>query len=227
MCLAADAAGIQKIIFTSSVAVYGFHPCPIGESGPFVPFNPYGETKLKAEAIYREWAAVDPGRSLVILRPSVVFGEKNRGNVYNLLRQIASGRFKVVGPGTNKKSMAYVGNIADAIIFSLTLGPGLHIFNYADSPDYDMNGLIRQIHKGLGRPYRESLRIPLPVAMLAGRSLDLVARMTGKTFPISAIRVEKFCANTQFTAAKIRELGFIPRFSIDEGLERTIRCEFQ
>jgi nucleoside-diphosphate-sugar epimerase len=122
--------------------------------------------------------------------------------------------------------MAYVGNVADALVFSLTLGEGTHVFNYADSPDYDVNGLVGHIYKCLGRSYRQAMKIPYPVALFAARCFDVAARLTRRTFPISAIRVEKFCANTQFNAEKIRDMGFVPRFSISEGLERTIQSEF-
>ena len=50
-------------------------------------------------------------KSLIIVRPTVIFGEGNRGNVFNLLNQIASGKFFMVGKGENKKSMAYIHNI--------------------------------------------------------------------------------------------------------------------
>lgn len=42
---------------------------------------------------------------LTIIRPTVIFGEQNHGNVYNLLRQIAGGKFPMIGKGTNRKSM--------------------------------------------------------------------------------------------------------------------------
>jgi nucleoside-diphosphate-sugar epimerase len=226
VCQAATEAGIQKLIFTSSVAVYGFHPFPVDESGPFEPFNPYGQTKLEAEGIYRAWAEEDPTRSLVIIRPTVVFGEGNRGNVYNLLRQIASGRFMMVGPGTNKKSMAYVGNVAEALIHSLTLGPGIHVFNYVDTPDMNMNELVALVNQSLGRPGSTRWRIPLPLAMAGGHALDGLARVTGRTFPISAIRVRKFCESTQFKADQISASGFTPRVSLQEGLMQTLESEF-
>ena len=226
VCLAATKAGIRTLVFTSSVAVYGFQPFPVDESGPFNPFNPYGETKLQAEGIYRAWAEADPARSLVIIRPTVVFGEGNRGNVYNLLRQIASGRFMMVGPGTNRKSMAYVGNVADALIHGLTLGPGTHIFNYVDTPDMTMNELVALLNQSLKRPPASRWRIPLPVAMAGGHILDSIARATGRTFPISAIRVRKFCESTQFEANRLKSSAFVPRFSLQEGLENTIQSEF-
>ncbi|MEM4360079.1 MAG: NAD(P)-dependent oxidoreductase, partial [Candidatus Bilamarchaeaceae archaeon] len=113
VCKVAEEKGIDKIIFTSSVAVYGFTEKETFEDGELRPFNDYGITKLEAEKVYINWQKKDPNRrTLVIIRPTVVFGEGNRGNVYNLLKQIASGRFIMVGNGKNIKSMAYVENVA-------------------------------------------------------------------------------------------------------------------
>lgn len=226
VCRAATEAGIQTLVFTSSVAVYGFQPFPVDESGPFEPFNPYGETKLLAEGVYRAWAEEDPTRTLVIIRPTVVFGEGNRGNVYNLLRQIASGRFMMVGPGTNRKSMAYVGNVADVLLRGLSLGSGIHIFNYVDTPDMNMNELVALVNQSLGRQGSTNWRIPLPLAMAGGHLLDGLARATGRTFPISAIRVRKFCESTQFRSDRLMSIQFKPSTSLQEALVKTIRSEF-
>jgi len=113
VCHLAERKNINTIIFTSSVAVYGFAEKGTDETGKINPFNDYGRTKYEAENIYREWQQKDPStRNLVIIRPTVIFGEQNRGNVYNLLNQIASGKFVMIGDGENIKSMAYVENIA-------------------------------------------------------------------------------------------------------------------
>lgn len=225
VCQAARMAGVQKIIFTSSVAVYGFQASPADESCPFAPFNEYGKTKLEAEGVYRAWAEEDPARTLVIVRPTVVFGEGNRGNVYNLLRQISSGKFLMVGSGRNKKSMAYVGNVAAFLAHSLSFGPGVHIFNYADGPDMSTAELVDYIQGCLGRS-KKTLQIPKAVALAGGHLLDVVARATNRTFPISAIRVRKFCESTQFRADRVAQLGFVPPFTLQEGLARTIQHEF-
>lgn len=226
VCSVARAVGLRKIIFTSTVAVYGFQPGATGEDGPFEPFNEYGKTKLEAEAIYRAWAQEDPGRSLVIVRPTVVFGEGNRGNVYNLLHQMASGKFLMVGSGDNVKSMAYVGNIAAFLSYSLRLGPGVEIFNYVDGPDMSTSELVQFIGRCLGKSGRVP-RVPKSAAMLGGYALDILARISGKRFPISAIRIRKFCETTQFRADRIlARTDFVPPFSLREALERTIRFEF-
>ena len=86
--------GASRIVFTSSVAVYGFAPPDTSEAGDISYFNEYGRTKHIAEKVYADWQAEDPlNRCLVIVRPTVIFGPGNRGNVYNLLRQIANGWF--------------------------------------------------------------------------------------------------------------------------------------
>lgn len=225
VCAAARSAGIQKIVFTSSVAVYGFQPAPVDENGPFAPFNEYGKTKLEAERIYRSWAAEDPSRTLAIVRPTVVFGEGNRGNVYNLLHQIAIGRFVMVGRGKNVKSMAYVGNVAAFLVHALGFGPGTHVFNYVDGPDMDTRTLVAHVRHCLNRRHT-NLRLPKTAALAAGHLLDAVAHFTGQTYPISAIRVRKFCESTQFRADRVAQTGFVPPYSLDDGLDRTIRFDF-
>lgn len=216
----------RQIIFTSSVAVYGFAPEGTDEQGAFNPFNDYGRTKMEAEAVYRMWQAEEPeNRSLVIVRPTVIFGEQNRGNVYNLLRQIAKGNFIMFGPGTNRKSMAYVQNVAEFLFFSTKFGPGEHLYNYVDKPDIDMNALIERSRSVLFGKAGVGLRLPGWLGILAGYGSDLLATISGKKLPISSIRVKKFMGTTAFTTS-VSKTGFKATCSLSEGIERTLRHEF-
>jgi len=226
VCDLARVKGINKIIFTSSVAVYGFAPLGTNESGVIAPFNDYGRTKWEAEQIYKKWQSEAPQkRTLVIIRPTVVFGERNRGNVFNLLRQIASGKFVMVGDGLNRKSMAYVENVAALLEYSLTFRPGVHIYNYIDKPDFTMNALVVHVNKLLGRSAEIKFRLQFSLGLLIGLSFDLAAKITGKKFPISAIRVKKFCSNSVYESA-IELTGFIPPVPLVEAIEKTVRFEF-
>ncbi len=226
VCDLARAKNVNKIIFTSSVAIYGFAPLGTNESGIIAPFNDYGRTKWEAEQVYKQWQSEDTkNRTLVIVRPTVVFGERNRGNVFNLLRQIASGNFLMVGDGLNRKSMAYVENVAALLEYSLDFKPGIHIYNYIDKPDCTMNVLVAHVNKLLGRSSEIKFRLPFSLGLLIGSSFDLVAKITGKKFPISAIRVKKFCANSVYESA-IESTGFIPPVPLMEAIEKTVRFEF-
>ena len=226
VCVAARMHGINRIIFTSSVAIYGFASADTDESGDVNYFNDYGRTKYLAEEIYKEWQAEDPdNRTLVIVRPTVIFGEGNRGNVYNLLRQIASRRFVMFGKGRNKKSMAYVENVAAFLEYSLSFKSGLHIFNYIDKPDLDMNALVMEARKTLFGKNNIGLRLPGALGTAIGYFADAVAKITGKTLPVSRLRVKKFMSATQF-ASSVSKTGFSPPVRLEEGLARTLRYEF-
>lgn len=226
LCEVAEAKGVRQIVFTSTVAVYGFAPVGTDEGGRIQPFNDYGRSKAQAEDVLRAWQAKAPAeRSLVIIRPTVVFGERNRGNVYNLLRQVASGRFMMVGSGTNRKSMAYVENVAAFIRHAMRLSAGVHTYNYIDKPDFTMNQLVAIIDEALGRKGKRHTRLPFAVGLWIGHTFDAVARMTGRQFPISAIRVRKFCADSAYNTA-IDRTGYCPPVTLAEALARTIRHEF-
>lgn len=217
---------ISTIIFTSSVAVYGFAPRGTTENGNYNPFNDYGRTKMEAEAVYREWLSENPQeRSLVIIRPAVIFGETNRGNVHNLLRQIATRRFIMLGSGTNQKSMAYVQNVAEFLEFSTNLGAGEHLYNYVDKPDVDMNTLVTHCRSVLFGKQNVGPRLPGWLAITAGYLFDMLAIITRSKPTISSIRVKKFMQDTAFHTS-VPNTGFVPSFSLEEGLTRTLRYEF-
>jgi len=223
-CDVAERLGIDRLVFTSTVAVYGLPENEVDETAPVRPFNDYGRTKLEAEQAFRAWAERAPRRSLTIVRPTVVFGPGNRGNVYLLLEQIAGGRSIVIGDGRNRKSMAYVGNLAEFLVHALGFGPGVHLYNYVDKPDLDMNGLVALANQTLGRG--RPMRIPYALGMAAGSVCDWLARATGQQLPISRIRVKKYAANTRFAADRIASTAFKPRHSLQDALAATIRHEF-
>lgn len=221
---AAEAAGVARIVFTSSVAVYRLGT-EVTESTPREPFNEYGRTKALAEDALTAWASRDPTRSLTIVRPSVVFGEGNRGNVYTLMSQIRAGRFLMVGDGRNKKSMSYVGNIVRFLRYVGAGSPGVRIMNYADKPDLQTCELIPIIARALGREV-PSWRVPYSVALAGGVVFDLLAALTGSRFPFSRVRLLKFCATTSVSSAFPPPFPASETVSLDEALRRTVAHEF-
>jgi nucleoside-diphosphate-sugar epimerase len=226
ICTVAREKSVRKIIFTSSVAVYGFAPIGTDESGKIDPFNDYGRTKYEAEQVFKRWQAEAPqDRTLVIIRPTVVFGEQNRGNVYNLLRQVASGAFVMVGRGGNRKSMAYVENVAAFLEYSLSFKPGVHIYNFIDKPDFTMNVLVASVNRILGKPEKIRVKLPFAVGLFIAKGFDLVASVTGRKFAISSIRIKKFCANSVYNSA-IESTGFVSPVPLEEAIQKTVRYEF-
>ena len=225
VALVCDEKGIKKIVFTSTVAVYGFAEPGTDESGAINPFNEYGRTKFEAEEKLRAWHA-NGDNSLIIVRPTVIFGEGNRGNVFNLLNQIASGKFLMVGKGENKKSMAYIGNIVAFLETCISTEQKYGVYNYVDTPDLTMNALVSQVRAKLKGKEGVGLRLPYWLGLILGYTADLVSKISGKNLPVSSIRVKKFSSSTEFKSEKASLENFEAPFPLSYGVERTLQSEF-
>ena len=223
ICSVMEEYKINKLVFVSSVAVYGFVSEETNESGSINPFNDYGKSKAKAESVVLQW--YDKNKLLYIVRPTVVFGEGNRGNVFNLLKQIVSGSFVMIGKGKNKKSMAYVENVAAFLEHIIIKDKKCKkVCNYVDKPDFDMNKLIEFIVK-VANINTRIIRIPYFIGIVGGYFFDLLSKLMSRNFSISSIRIKKFCGSTQFSTSIDKE-SFVAPVSLEDGLKSTIYNEF-
>lgn len=217
---------VKRIVFTSSVAIYGLDKDNPDETFPAAPFNHYGISKWQAEQVLQEWYKTHSDWNINIVRPTVIFGEGNRGNVFNLLAQIASGKFMMIGKGENKKSMSYVRNVVVFIQFLIQIKTeGYNVYNYVDKPDFNTNDLVYHTGKILNKNI-PAVRIPYWLGMLGGYGFDILAFVTRKKLNISSVRVKKFCAVTMYDSTKAMSSGFVPPFALEEGLRNMLNEEF-
>ncbi|GGH32190.1 NAD-dependent epimerase/dehydratase family protein [Sphingobacterium alkalisoli] len=223
---AMDANGIKNIVFTSSVAVYGLDKDNPNENTPVDPFNHYGKSKWQAEQVLQEWYKSHADWQIRIVRPTVIFGEDNRGNVFNLLNQIATGKFMMIGKGDNQKSMSYIRNIVAFLVFLIhDQKGGYEVYNYVDKPDFTTNDLVYHTGEILNKPI-PTVRIPYWLGLMGGYGFDVLAFVSRKKLNISSVRVKKFCAVTQFDSTKAMSSGFVPPYTMEQGLRRMLEAEF-
>lgn len=217
---------VKRLIFTSSVAVYGLDKDNPDETFPADPFNHYGISKWQAEQVLHEWEKTHQDWNVNVVRPTVIFGEGNRGNVFNLLNQVANGKFMMIGKGENQKSMSYIGNIIAFIQFLIeNKKEGYHVYNYVDKPDFNTNDLVYHTGEILGK-HIPTTRVPYWLGMLGGYGFDALAFLTRKKLNISSVRVKKFCAVTKYDSTKAMSSGFVPPYALEEGLRRMLKEEF-
>ncbi len=217
----ASNAGIGKLVFFSSAAVYG-RPGKASDEKPLCPATPYGASKLQAEAAVRAWIAEDPSRAAVIIRPTATFGPENYANIYRLISRVCDGKFMWIGKGDNVKSVAYVGNLVAATQFLLDrLEPGLQIYNYSDEPQLRMKQLVDLISKK-AQVRVNRFYIPYLIAITVGGVLEVLFKMAGSNFEITTNRLKKFCMHSEHPADKIRSLGFHQKYTLEEGIEKTV-----
>ena len=223
---AMEANNVKRIIFTSSVAIYGLDKNNPDESFPADPFNHYGKSKWDAEQLLQEWYKKHKDWNINIIRPTVIFGEGNRGNVYNLLNQIANGKFMMIGKGNNQKSMSYIRNVIAFIKFLIEeKRTGYNIYNYVDKPDFTTNDLVHHTSEILNKNI-PTTHIPYWLGMLGGYGFDILAWFSRKKLNISSVRVKKFCAVTQYDSTKAMASGFEPPYTMEEGLKNMLNQEF-
>jgi nucleoside-diphosphate-sugar epimerase len=211
----------KKWIFYSSVATYGDSPKVRDEQSEQLPSNDYGKSKyLMEQAILENMTSGLLKGKVVIVRPGVVYGEWNFGNVYNLMW--LSTRFIPIGLGINPiKSMAYVKNLVSSTIFALNKveNDSPFIYNYVDYDQLGTKDLLRLI-----AIFNNTKPFFLPYSFVLGIAylINLPFKLLGKDFLVSPMRVKKFAQPTQYMADKIRHLGFIQPVLPEAAVKRTI-----
>ena len=219
---AMDAKGVKRVIFFSTVAIYGETNGPSDEGTEPRPNTPYGISKFAAENWIKKWASDSADKTAIILRPTVIFGPRNKGNIYRLIRQIYHRAYVPIGEGNNIKSIAYIDNIVKATLFLTSMDlKGVNIFNYADSPHLPYREIVDIIYSGLGRKLRRYY-LPLTPAVIISNGLDKILNSTGVKFSL-ATTIKKMNKETYHKADKIVNLGFSPDCTSEEGLTRMVK----
>lgn len=195
-------AGVVDCCFFSSVAVYGHGEGTHAEGDPCRPWSHYGASKLAAEQSLEEWACAAPDRRLLIVRPTMTFGEYNFANMYSLISQLHSGRYALVGQGRNRKSIAYVGNLVDAAL-QLWGAPRerVSVVNYADKPDLSSREIETLVAGALGRRM-PPVKVPYPVARIMVTPFDAYTRLTGRDLGLARIGCESLPVTRRCTIVK-------------------------
>ncbi|MBW3534925.1 MAG: NAD-dependent epimerase/dehydratase family protein [Gemmatimonadetes bacterium] len=228
---AAGRAGAKHAVHLSSVAVYGGIPGPVDETSPtdrpLPPSALYARSKREAEDVARA-AAGEEGLALTILRPSALYGERDRLMAPRLARIVAWPVIPVMGHGRATLPVCYAGNVADAVLLAVERPPEARetrVYDVALDHPITQVELLEGMARALGRRPPRFLRVPAPLVRSAASlghtlrlsvpgvgdlGLDRVARLALEDNPYRSRRIR-------------RELGWTPVFTHEEGLARTAR----
>jgi nucleoside-diphosphate-sugar epimerase len=206
-------AEIRRFVFVSTIKVNGEATTGTGftERDPPAPEDPYAVSKWEAEQAIAEVVSAS-SMEYVILRPPLIYGPGVGANFLRVLRAVDRGDPVALGSVRNRRSLVYVGNLADAIVTCLDHAEAAgRTYMVADGEDISTPDLFQRVGTALQRPAR-MINVPVFVmrigASLLGRGAE-VSRVTGDlVVDADAIR---------------RELGWQPRYTMQEGLEETAR----
>lgn len=205
-------AGARRFVFISSIKVNGETTelgRPFTADDPPNPQDAYAQAKLDAEqglfALSRQ-----TGLEVTVLRPPLVYGPGVKANFAAMMEWANRGiplPLRAVG---NRRSFAYVGNLVDLIILSLSHPDAAgQVFLVSDGEDMSTAELFRRMAHALGRT---AWIMPVPATVVTFAAIAIGQR------PLAT----RLVGSLQVDLAKTREmLGWTPRKSVEEGLRFT------
>lgn len=134
--------GVNEIIFTSSISVYGPSEETKTESSPKAPTSAYGWSKSLAERIHQSWLNEDEGRRLIVCRPAVIFGHREGGNFCRLAKLLSKGFFIYPGRTDTIKACFYVKDLIDALLFAHEQPDRYILFNGCYPDQYTIEEIV-------------------------------------------------------------------------------------
>ena len=209
--------GVGRFVFVSTIKAVASDGAPRMETAPLAPNTPYGRSKAAAEQLVQAWAAAEPARQAVILRPAPVYGPGNEANLAAFVRQIVNGRPCLIGRGETRKSVVSRTNLAAAIAFVAShANRGCEVFNVADRETFTLAELARMIAEQAGAPPPTSM--PAALAVAAAPLGDLIESITGREFPLTTVRLRAIRETSVFPCDKLIAAGFAHPQSTREGI---------
>ena len=226
---AAAVAGVKRFVHMSSVSVYGRVPdLPLTEESPMKAIgDPYGDTKIEAERIVREFEA-SAGLRLTVLRPTVVYGRRDRKFALNLIALVRGGKAAFPGDGRNRVDLVHVDDVADLVSLVLR-SPASEgrTYNVAHPDNPSLNELVRELARLMDVPLRVRY-LPFPLAFAAASLAEGAARLTGKAPRLNRYSVRVIGRNYSYIVDRVeKELGFRPRVGLFEGIKDVLEHELE
>lgn len=216
------AVGIRRFVYFSSIKTVQTGDELATEEAPGPGRSPYGASKWHAEQAVRAWRSADSQRAALILRPAVVYGPRNTANIYSFVDAIAHGRFRLIGPNRNLKSIVSIGNLCAAVLhLTDRMKSAVETFNVGDRETYSVRELAQLIASLLGVPW-SGRTLPLPLCRVAALVGDGSVAVTGRPFPLTTARLTALIETTHFSIAKLLASGFRHPQTTEAGLTEMI-----
>ena len=232
MLESAARAGAKRFLHISSISAYG-HPdgdglvldetAPLGQG--LHKWSYYSRAKVEAEKLV--WAMHQRGElAVTVVRPSWLYGERDRASMPRLIRAIRAGKAKLLGDGANRLNLTYAGNEADGCILAATSAKAVgQSYNISNDGVITQAEYMNRIAALIGaKPVTR--HVPYKVAYGAAFLMELAGHAFGRKTPPLVTRYSVWLIGRRcfFSTEKImRELGHKPAVDYDTGIARAVR----
>jgi nucleoside-diphosphate-sugar epimerase len=216
--------GVRRLVFVSSVAAVRCPGVPIvDDSSNCTPPDPYGRSKRAAEDGIRETLVDGEASDWCIVRPPLVYGSGNPGNMARLLRLIHTGLPLPFRGIRNQRSLVFVGNLCDALERCCTdEAASRRTFLVADREAVSTPELVDRIGRICGR---RALQVSVPPFLLRGLAAggDLITALIGRSIGFDSYSLERLRESLVVDFSSIRDaLSWEPPYTLDDGLRAAL-----
>lgn len=214
---AAKRAGVETFVYFSSVKAVGdIDKVPMDESVTIPADTPYGQSKYAAEQMVLHGGYVPHP---VVIRPCMVYGNTEKGNLPRMIRAIRHGVFPPLPETNNRRSMVHVEDVVQAALLAAELPQAAgQIYIVSDDNAYTTRQIYDWIRAALGKS-PQNWQIPMSLLTVLAKTGDIIGRVTGRRFPFDSAALDKLTGSAWYSSAKIqRELGFRPQYSLHASL---------
>lgn len=218
VCEFAIRSKVTNIFFTSSIAPYGKSPHERTEESNLYPETAYGISKALAEKIHESWFLRSDDRKLIIVRPSVIFGPHDPGNVYRMIKSLKMGLFVLPDGGKVIKGYGYIFGLIDSILFTINQNKRKIVYNYAENPLVPLKEMVRITKEELGYK-KPTLNIPVMILAKIAGIVQIVFKLSGKKSDIHPVRVRKAGFPTNIKPAYLINNNFDFKYPYDKALK--------
>jgi len=212
---------VEKLVYCSTQGVHGNIQDPPGdEDSPVAPADYYQFSKYEGEKVVTEFA--DKGLKSVIIRPTAIYGPGDPERFLFLFRLAKKKRFVMFGDGRAYYHPVYIDNLVDGFYAALMSSrEKAEPYIIADEEFFTIKELVKKVGQSMDKDVR-FLHLPfLPLYMLAAIAEAVCVPLRIKP-PLFRRRVDWFRQNRAFVIDRAKkEIGYIPRTGIDEGLKKT------
>jgi len=203
----AERYGIKKILFTSSIAPYGASEELKTEDTLPTPNTPYGISKLVAEKIHIGWCEKEVDRELTIVRPGIVYGKGEHGNMTRLYKGIKGHYYIYAGRKDTIKACVYVKELVQFFKYRMIDNSfqGYDIINCTFEPAYTIEQICEAMKVATGLQGRKIPMINGTILMAAAMVLGPIG---GKRVGIHPARVKKLMMSTNISGKKLNNMDY-------------------
>jgi nucleoside-diphosphate-sugar epimerase len=221
ICAWAELVDCNKVIFSSSISPYGPSEDERDETSIPTPTSPYGGSKLVAEKIHLIWQARDNlNRRLVIVRPGVIFGPGEGGNVSRLIKAVLRRYFFYMGNNETRKAGVYVKELCHAIWWVVeyqnSKNEYVSLFNMSMNPGPSIEEYVKTICHVAG-VRRFVPRVPYRLLLIVSYAIDGFSKPFGIKHPFSPVRIHKLVRSNNIRPNYLVDKGYQYRYSLEEA----------